>query len=57
VLDVSVVVPVRNAEGLLEDCLASIARSEPREIVIVDGRSTDRTLELARGFTDRILSD
>jgi glycosyltransferase involved in cell wall biosynthesis len=56
-LDVSVVVPVRNAEGLLEDCLASIARAEPREIIIVDGKSTDRTLELARGFTDRILSD
>jgi glycosyltransferase involved in cell wall biosynthesis len=56
-LDVSVVVPVRNAEGLLEDCLASIARAEPREIIVVDGKSTDRTLELARGFTDRILCD
>ena len=56
-LDVSVVVPVRNAEGLLEDCLASIARAEPREIIIVDGRSTDRTHELARGYTDHILSD
>jgi glycosyltransferase involved in cell wall biosynthesis len=56
-LDVSVVVPVRNAEGLLGDCLVSIARAEPREIIIVDGKSTDRTLELARRFTDRILSD
>jgi glycosyltransferase involved in cell wall biosynthesis len=56
-LDVSVVVPVRNAEGVLDDCLASIARAEPREIIIVDGKSTDRTLELARGYTDHILSD
>jgi len=56
-LDVSVVVPARNAEGLLEDCLASIARAEPREIIIVDGKSTDRTLELARAYTDHILSD
>ena len=56
-LDLSVVVPVRNAEGLLENCLSSIARAEPREIIIVDGKSTDRTLELARRFTDHILSD
>jgi glycosyltransferase involved in cell wall biosynthesis len=56
-LDVSVVVPVRNAEGLLEDCLRSIERAEPREIIIVDGKSTDRTLERARRFTDHILSD
>ena len=56
-LDVSVVVPVRNAEGLLEDCLASIARAEPREIIVVDGMSTDRTLEIARRYTDHVLSD
>jgi len=56
-LDVSVVVPVRNAEELIDDCLASISRSEPREIILVDGLSTDRTLEIARRYPVRILSD
>ena len=56
-LDVSVVVPVRNAESLLSECLASILRSEPREIIVVDGLSTDRTLEIARDYGARILSD
>jgi len=53
----SVVIPVRNAEEFLPDCLASVARSSPEEIIVVDGRSTDRTLEIARGFEVKILSD
>jgi glycosyltransferase involved in cell wall biosynthesis len=56
-LDVSVVVPVRNAEHLIAACLESIARSEPREIIVVDGQSTDRTLEIARRYPVRVLSD
>jgi glycosyltransferase involved in cell wall biosynthesis len=56
-LDVSVVVPVRNAAGMLDECLASIVRSEPREILVVDGMSTDRTLDIARRYPVRILSD
>jgi glycosyltransferase involved in cell wall biosynthesis len=56
-LPISVVVPARNAEAFLPACLASIARQQPNEIVVVDGLSTDRTLEIARRYTDRILSD
>jgi glycosyltransferase involved in cell wall biosynthesis len=56
-LDLSVVVPVRNAEHLLEACLASVAASNPREIIVVDGLSTDRSLEIAKGYGARILSD
>src|SRR5688500_3687284 len=57
VLDVSVIIPVRNGEGLLEECLASLARSRPREIIVVDGNSSDATLAIARRYTTRILSD
>jgi glycosyltransferase involved in cell wall biosynthesis len=56
-LDLSVVIPVRNAEHIIEDCLESVVRSEPREIVVVDGMSTDRTLELARRYPVQLLSD
>jgi glycosyltransferase involved in cell wall biosynthesis len=56
-LDVSVVVPVRNAGAILEECLASVARSNPREIIVVDGKSTDDTLEIARRYSVTILSD
>jgi glycosyltransferase involved in cell wall biosynthesis len=57
VLDISVVVPVRNAESLIEDCLDSVERSNPREIIVVDGMSTDRTRELARRHGATVLSD
>jgi glycosyltransferase involved in cell wall biosynthesis len=56
-LPISVVVPVRNAEGFVDECLASIARQRPAEILVVDGLSTDGTLAIANGYTNRILSD
>jgi glycosyltransferase involved in cell wall biosynthesis len=55
--DVAVVVPVRNAEGMLAACLESIVRQKPAELIVVDGLSTDRTIEIARSFGARILSD
>jgi len=57
VSDLSVVVPVRNAEDLIDDCLASITRSRPRQIIVVDGMSSDRTLEIARRYPVTVLSD
>jgi glycosyltransferase involved in cell wall biosynthesis len=55
--DVAVVVPVRNAEGMLAACLESIVRQGPADLIVVDGLSTDRTIEIARSFGARILSD
>jgi glycosyltransferase involved in cell wall biosynthesis len=55
--DVTVVVPARNAEAMLPGCLDSIARQDPAEIIVVDGRSTDRTLAIAQEHGATILSD
>jgi glycosyltransferase involved in cell wall biosynthesis len=55
--EVTVVVPVRNAEAILEACLTSIDRQGPAEVIVVDGMSTDGTLEIARRHGARILSD
>jgi glycosyltransferase involved in cell wall biosynthesis len=56
-IDVSVVVPVRNAESMIDECLASIAAQDPREIIVVDGNSVDRTLEIARRYPVIVFSD
>jgi glycosyltransferase involved in cell wall biosynthesis len=55
--DLTVVIPVRNAEQLLPACLASVAREGPSQIVVVDGNSIDGTLEIARRYPTTVLSD
>lgn len=56
---VSVIVPVLNGEATIERCLASLSSGsypgERREIVVVDNGSTDRTVELVRGYPVRLL--
>jgi glycosyltransferase involved in cell wall biosynthesis len=56
-LDISVVVPVRNAEHILGECLESIRAADPRELIVVDGVSTDGTRDVARRYAATILSD
>ena len=56
-LDISVIVPARNAEAILEGCLQSIAASQVREIIVIDGCSTDRTVEIAQRYATRVESD
>jgi glycosyltransferase involved in cell wall biosynthesis len=56
-LDVSVVVPARNAARWLDECLTSIERDEPAEVIVVDGCSTDDTVAIAQRHGARVLSD
>jgi len=51
---VSVIVIALNQEDNIVSCLKTVAWAD--EIVLVDSGSTDRTLELAKGFTDRIFT-
>jgi len=43
-----------NEEAMLEECLRSL-EGVVDEIVVVDSHSTDRTREIARGFTERVV--
>ncbi|MCU1548355.1 MAG: glycosyltransferase [Arthrobacter sp.] len=56
-LKVSVVVPARNAAAWLGECLESIDRQHPLELIVIDGCSTDDTIEIARSFGARVISD
>ena len=51
-IPVSVVVIVKNEEKRIGFCLESVKWAD--DIVIVDDMSTDRTVEIARRYTDRI---
>ena len=58
---VSVIMPTLNAEAILENCLASIARQtyprEKVEIILADAHSKDRTREIAGKFGATVLDD
>ncbi len=56
-LPISVIIVARNAERTIEECLSSVQRNNPAEIIVVDGNSTDSTVDIARRYTDRIYAD
>lgn len=58
-MKVSLLIPTRNEEGCIGRVLAEVPRDVVDEIVIVDGHSTDKTLEEVRANTregDKILT-
>jgi glycosyltransferase involved in cell wall biosynthesis len=56
---VSFCIPTLNNEDTLDRCLSSIIEQEYPyiEIIIVDGCSKDRTVEIAKKYTDKIFYD
>ncbi|MFX1519417.1 MAG: glycosyltransferase [Promethearchaeota archaeon] len=58
---VSIVVPTRNEEKKIEACLRSILNldfpKEKYEILVIDGKSTDRTVEIASKYPVRIIEN
>lgn len=58
---VSVIMPTLNAEAVLENCLASLARQtyprERLEIILADAHSQDGTRRIAAKFGARVLDD
>ncbi|MCB9091723.1 MAG: glycosyltransferase family 2 protein [Halobacteriovoraceae bacterium] len=51
----SVIIITKNEEKNIEKCLASVAWCD--EIIVYDSGSSDKTLEIAKKFTDKIYSD
>jgi glycosyltransferase involved in cell wall biosynthesis len=49
---VSVNIICKNEEKNIEDCLKSVLWAD--EIVVVDGESTDRTVEIAKKYSDKV---
>ncbi len=54
-MSLSVIIICLNEAAEIGDCLASVRWAD--EIVVCDSGSTDGTLEICRGYTDRIFTD
>ena len=50
---ISVIIPTMNEEGCLKKTLESIGRGI--EIIVVDGKSSDSTREIANDFTEKVI--
>ena len=56
--EISVIIPTLNEEKYLEDTLLSIKWQNinvPYEIIVSDGKSKDRTVEIAKKYADKIV--
>lgn len=58
---ISVVIPAKNAEDTLENCLKSLSELDyPKdkvEVIIADGLSTDRTQEIAESYGVKVIAN
>lgn len=54
---ISVIIPVRNEADKIEHCLEAVFNQtlKPVEVIVVDGHSTDGTVENARKFPVRVV--
>lgn len=53
---VSVQICTLNEELNLADCLETVVANDPGEIIVIDGGSTDRTVDIAAAYGCRVLS-
>ena len=58
---ISVVIPARNAEDIIENCLKSLREldypKDRMEVIIADGLSTDRTREIAESYGAKVIAN
>ena len=53
---ISVIVPMLNEESSIGATVEAIRTAGVQEIIVVDGGSTDRSIEIARGYVDMVLT-
>lgn len=56
-LPISVIVLTKNSEATIQRCIESVRHNNPCEIIVVDGYSTDKTMDIAKRYTSRIYFD
>jgi glycosyltransferase involved in cell wall biosynthesis len=55
-LPVSIVICALNEEKRIKDAIKSAYDNNPNEVIVVEGGSTDKTLEIAKKYADKVYS-
>lgn len=55
---VSIIIPTRNAESFIQNCLIAISKQSYKnyEVLVIDGKSTDKTVEIAQKHHATVLT-
>lgn len=53
---ISVIIPVYNEEAAIEEALTCLLRNNNIEVIVVDGNSSDRTVEFAKRYPVKIIA-
>jgi len=56
-MKISIIIPTRNEESIIEKTLKSLKAGLliPHEIIVTDGASTDKTVEIAKMYADKVV--
>jgi rSAM/selenodomain-associated transferase 2 len=52
---ISIIIPVYNEENVIRKILGSLSYSDNAEVIVVDGKSSDRTVEFAKQYPVKII--
>jgi len=55
---ISIIIPTLNEESVIEKTLTALKSGLkiPHEIIVTDGKSTDKTVEISRGIADKVVA-
>ena len=54
-MQLSVIIPTLNEEEFIKPCLESLSLIDPDEVIVVDGGSMDKTVEIAKSFGAKVI--